>query len=119
MAKASAEVITHCPNSKCGKPIYSDHLYSWCIECGEPLPDNIQAQIPRLQESREGAASVTSSQPAPPERLSSRELLERLVRLQEQQNESLEAIRKHTGCVYAWLIFSVILGTLVFLIVRH
>jgi hypothetical protein len=62
---------------------------------------------------------VTSSQPAPPERPSSRELLERLVRLQEQQNESLAAIRKHTGCVYAWLIFSVVVGILVFLIVRH
>jgi hypothetical protein len=40
MAKGSAEVITHCPNPKCGKPIYSDHNNPWCIECGEPLPDN-------------------------------------------------------------------------------
>lgn|GEM_PF-2908402 len=120
MAKSSAEVSAYCPNPKCGKPIYSDHAYTWCIECGEPLPDNIQEQIPRLQTSRASSAAARSSQPATQsERLSSRELLERLVKLQEQQNENIAVIRKHTGCFYAWLIFTIVIGILVFLIFHH
>lgn len=65
MARASAEVITHCPNPKCGKPIYSDHINSWCIECGEPLPESIQEQIPQLRESRVRAAVAQSGPPEP------------------------------------------------------
>jgi hypothetical protein len=65
MAKTSAEVITHCPHQKCGKPIYSDHINPWCIECGEPLPDNIQEQIPQLREFREKASVARSSPPEP------------------------------------------------------
>jgi len=113
VGKASTEVIAHCPNPKCGKPIYSDHLHSWCIECGEPLPDTIQEQIPKLREIRERAVAA---RPSPVEELSNRALLERLVSLQEQQNASLAAIRQHTGCLYAWLIFTVVLGVLAFLI---
>jgi hypothetical protein len=60
MAKSSAEVITHCPSPKCGKPIYSDHTNPWCIECGEPLPDNIQEQIPQLREFRARASAARS-----------------------------------------------------------
>lgn len=60
MAKASAEVIAHCPNPKCGKPIYSDHTNPWCIECGETLPDNVQEQIPHLREFRARASTVRS-----------------------------------------------------------
>ena len=58
------------------------------------------------------------SEEEPPERLSSRELLERLVSLQEEQAASLVAIRRHTGCVYAWLILTVLLGILAFLTAR-
>jgi hypothetical protein len=53
VAKASTKVVTHCPSPRCGKPIYSDHSNSWCIECGEPLPDNVQEQIPQLRALRE------------------------------------------------------------------
>lgn len=52
------------------------------------------------------------------QQLTPRELLERLVSLQQQQTADLEAIRRHTGCVYAWLILSVVLGILVVLIHR-
>jgi hypothetical protein len=116
VTKEPAEVITHCPNPKCGKPIYSDHINSWCIECGEPLPDHVQVQIPELRALR-ARASVASSSPDGPslEGLSSRALLERLVSLQEQQKATLEAIRRHTGCVYAWLILTALLGVLALL----
>jgi hypothetical protein len=46
--KAKRE-LARCPNPKCGKPIWDDHPYSWCAECGEPLPEGIRAQIPQLQ----------------------------------------------------------------------
>lgn len=61
MAKASAEVMTHCPNPECGKPIYSDHTNPWCIECGETLPDEVQEQIPQLREFRARASIAQSS----------------------------------------------------------
>jgi hypothetical protein len=51
MSRSSAEVVAQCPNAKCGKPIYSDHTPGWCIECGEPLPENVQEQIPLLRAS--------------------------------------------------------------------
>ncbi len=51
MAKPSAEVITTCPHPNCGKPIRSDHLYTWCIECGERLPLAIVSQLPLVQEA--------------------------------------------------------------------
>lgn len=61
MAKASAEVVAQCPNSKCGKPIYSEHINSWCIECGEPLPESVQEQIPQLRALRERASAMRLS----------------------------------------------------------
>ena len=114
MAKESAELITHCPSPKCGKPIYSDHINTWCIECGEPLPDQVQVQIPRLRELRARASVAQPSPGEPVEGLSDRALLERLVIMQEQQNATLAAIRQHTGCVYAWVIFTVLLGVIAF-----
>jgi hypothetical protein len=115
VANESAELITHCPNPECGKPIYADHINSWCIECGEPLPENVQAQIPKLRELRARASVAHSSPDEPIEKLSNRALLERLVSLQEQQNSTLAAIRQHTGCVYAWLIFTILLGIIALL----
>jgi hypothetical protein len=61
VAKEPVEVITRCPNPKCGKPIYADHINSWCIECGEPLPDDVQEQIPRLRALRARASGVRST----------------------------------------------------------
>jgi HEAT repeat protein len=49
---------------------------------------------------------------SPATQFAGRELLEQLVKLQEKQNASLTEIQKHTGCMYAYLIVSVILGVL-------
>lgn len=108
MAKVPAEVVTHCPNPQCEKPIYSDHIYSWCVGCGDPLPESVQAQIPHLRALKE--KDLAESPPV--ESLSDRALLERLVRVQEEQGATLAAIRQHTGCVYAWVILSILLGAL-------
>jgi len=43
------------------------------------------------------------------------ELLMQLVSLQQEQNASLGAIRKHTGCTYAYLLFTVVIAILAFL----
>lgn len=102
---ASAPVITHCPNPKCGVPLYADHITTWCVECGQPLPAEIQEQLPQLR------AKALESLP-------DRALLERLLALQEQQGVVLADIRRHTGCLYAWLIITVILGSLAFLFGR-
>jgi hypothetical protein len=56
-----SEVIASCPNPGCGKPIRSDHPYSWCSACGERLPDAIQSQLRRLQEITAQAAAARLS----------------------------------------------------------
>ena len=73
-------------------------------------------QIPRLRELGARASVARPSPGEPIERLSDRALLERLVIMQEQQNATLAVIRQHTGCVFAWIIFTVLLGILAFLI---
>src|SRR4051794_29571956 len=49
MTTQAKREIARCPNPKCGKPIWDDHPYSWCSECGDPLPEAIKGQIPQLQ----------------------------------------------------------------------
>jgi len=54
----SQQTVANCPNPKCNKPIFSDHQYSWCTKCGDPLPKNIQDLLPRLRQiSAEAAAT--------------------------------------------------------------
>jgi hypothetical protein len=66
LSKVLAEVVANCPNPKCDKPIRVDHVYSWCTECGEPLPKAIKAQLPRVRETseRDSAAQVVSEESA-------------------------------------------------------
>ena len=49
MSNETTEVIANCPNPECGEPIRVDHPYTWCSECGEPLPEEIKAQLPRAR----------------------------------------------------------------------
>jgi hypothetical protein len=51
MPQTQARAISNCPNPKCNKPIPIDHPYTWCGECGVPLPEDIKAQIPRLEKA--------------------------------------------------------------------
>ncbi len=53
--------IAQCPNPKCGKAIWSDHLNSWCIECGEPLPEPIRSLVPHLQQLKAEAGRERAS----------------------------------------------------------
>lgn len=50
MPGVGKQQIALCPNPRCGKPIWSDHANSWCHSCGDPLPADIKAQIPKLQQ---------------------------------------------------------------------
>ena len=62
-----AEVAT-CPN--CRKPVGNRHPYTWCVECGEPLPEQIKALIPELAESvsQPGSTSPERTQVRAPDR---------------------------------------------------
>ena len=57
MAEGERSIVTRCPNPECEKPIWTDHPYFWCFECGEKLPKRIQERLPRLQEIKEQAAA--------------------------------------------------------------
>jgi len=46
--------VAPCP--KCGKPIWSDHPYSWCSKCGMPLPADVQGRLATLQGVKKAAA---------------------------------------------------------------
>ncbi len=61
MSTATKQQIAACPNTKCGKAIFVDHPYSWCMKCGDPLPENIQSVVPKLQVLRD---AKTAKQPA-------------------------------------------------------
>jgi DNA-directed RNA polymerase subunit RPC12/RpoP len=39
--KAAAGTCPHCQHT-----IWTDHPYTWCSKCGEPLPDEIKARLP-------------------------------------------------------------------------
>jgi membrane associated rhomboid family serine protease len=44
---ANETEIARCP--ACTRPVFADHPYAWCQECGEPLPEQIRALIPSQQ----------------------------------------------------------------------
>ncbi len=48
MSKVEKQIVAHCSNPKCNKPVFSDHPYYWCIECGEPLSNDIKNLLPLL-----------------------------------------------------------------------
>src|SRR5215212_7976632 len=56
LAEAPSERIANCPNPDCKSPILSNHPYPWCAECGERFPEDIQARLSRVQETRTKAA---------------------------------------------------------------
>jgi uncharacterized protein YbjQ (UPF0145 family) len=49
MANAGKQQVARCPSPKCGKAIWIEHPYAWCQECGDPLPDDIKARLPKLE----------------------------------------------------------------------
>ena len=59
-------MVANCPIPGCNEPIPYDHPYSWCVRCGERLPETIQLQLTKLQEGRkkaEAARAALGSQP--------------------------------------------------------
>lgn len=67
MSKIEKQTLAHCSNPKCNKPIFSDHSNSWCIECGEPLSNDIKnllPLVPKTQITAEAAPSKTVIDPA-------------------------------------------------------
>lgn len=58
MPEIGPREIASCPNPQCGETIREDHPYSWCSKCGEPLPDSIQHQLPKLRQVDANAQSA-------------------------------------------------------------
>ncbi len=56
MSQAHSEIVGICPT--CHRDIRSDHPYSWCSECGKPLPEEIRAQLPSQQRAAPPADAV-------------------------------------------------------------
>jgi hypothetical protein len=61
LAEGISAPVATCPNPQCGKPIPYGHPYSWCAECGQELPAEIQARLPRLQENMARAANARAA----------------------------------------------------------
>jgi len=74
---------------------------SFCDRCMEDVAE---------RREREAAQDLLTEPPT------ERELLEHIVKLMEKQQRSLDKIRKHTGCLYAWLVLTLVLGALVLLV---
>lgn len=67
MAEEISAPVATCPNPQCGKPIPYGHPYAWCAECGQELPAEIQARLPRLQENAARAAATARTPLTRPE----------------------------------------------------
>jgi hypothetical protein len=52
------------PCAKCGIIVSSDHPYTWCSECGEPLPSEITAKLSNTYTSATSASATGSAAPA-------------------------------------------------------
>lgn len=66
MAETSKPMVASCPVPGCNAPIPYDHPYSWCVRCGERLPETVQLQLNKMQEGRmnsEAARAALGSQP--------------------------------------------------------
>ena len=70
----------------------------------------IQAQVDR--QAREAEPASAASPPT------DRELLERIAALVEQQRSDIQTIRWRTGCLFAWLLLSVVLGVFAVLVMK-
>ena len=56
--------LGNCP--KCGAIITDEHQYSWCDNCGEPLPSDLAARVPHVHAIPEWAGASTAPSPVPP-----------------------------------------------------
>ena len=52
--------VTDCPS--CSTAIGSEHPYTWCAECGNPLPDAVRALIPSLVASATAREDLATRQ---------------------------------------------------------
>lgn len=62
MAQTQGTEIAKC--LCCGKPIGDQNSNSWCLNCGEPLPEEVKAQIPHLAQSKGGADIISNASPS-------------------------------------------------------
>lgn len=59
MARIYGVEIAKC--SSCSKPIGDNNPYSWCVNCGNPLSEEVKAFIPSLAESQITVSETAST----------------------------------------------------------
>jgi hypothetical protein len=79
-------------------------LMSQCDTCNQAAAD---------RQSRAAEPAVAASPPT------DRELLERIAALVAQQQADIQTIRWRTGCLFAWLLLTVVLGVFAMLVMRR
>jgi hypothetical protein len=62
MTRPVGKTVATCP--KCGAAIEDSHPYSWCVACGEQLPDAILARLPVVQSSRAATKAAVAAERA-------------------------------------------------------
>ena len=63
MSKADRQEVGHCPH--CDAVIWSDHPYTWCSKCGEPLPAELRPATAAPRPREEGTPLVVEGRHVP------------------------------------------------------
>ena len=93
-----------CPN--CGKEV--EEQFDTCSSCGTG-----RAAAPDPS-SRTGSDMPAGGGTAADADLSPNEAIAEILRLQREQAISLSATRTQVGCLYAWMIFGIVVGVICF-----
>ncbi len=64
MTKPHEKPVASCP--KCGAPIGDTHPYAWCSNCGEKLPSEVIAKLPKIQAVEAARTAATAAAAATP-----------------------------------------------------
>jgi hypothetical protein len=85
-----------------------------CIVCGAPTSAaTVMCEACTRAAAERDSEPEAIEPPSPPP--TDRELLEHIAALVKGQQEDIAKIRWRTGCLFAWLLLSVLLGILVLL----
>ena len=88
-----------------------------CTVCGAKA-GFMMSMCDSCMQAQSASQAMEEPPPASPPTPTVPELLGSILETLRAQQADLQAIRRHTGCLYAWLLLSIILGILVFLVQR-
>jgi hypothetical protein len=114
MRKKDKREVEKCPD--CESPIFVDHPYTWCSNCGERLSEEIQLKLPKLDELRAILAIKIirnpdlqdSSLTLPMDSIPTRGIMWKL-------RDRAARLRTFAGFIMCGIIFLVLVGIVIFL----